>query len=111
MQNPFELITNRLAEIDSKLSLLLEREQTTPPPPPERYLTLKEAAAFLKIAPQTLYGKTCRRSIPFIKQGKHVLFAESELVSYLNAGKQATATELQKQASEWVGNMKKGGGK
>lgn len=52
----------------------------------EGYITLDQAAEFLKVAKQTLYAKTSAGKIPFIKNGKRLLFRKSELTDWLNKG-------------------------
>ena len=42
-------------------------------------LTLVEAAAYLNLAKQTLYGYTSQRLIPFVKRGKKTLFSKRSL--------------------------------
>jgi len=49
--------------------------------------SLKEAASFLNLAPQTLYGFTSKNLIPFIKRGKKLYFQKAELEKWLLEGK------------------------
>jgi excisionase family DNA binding protein len=60
------------------------------------FLDISEAADFLKMAKQTLYGLTSNRQIPFIKKGKKVYFNKSEIVAWLNEGKMKTRVEILK---------------
>ena len=60
------------------------------------FLDISEAADFLKMAKQTLYGLTSTRQIPFIKKGKKVYFNKSEIVAWLNEGKMKTHGEILK---------------
>jgi len=53
----------------------------------DRLMNVKEAARFLDLAPQTLYGFTSQRKIPFIKRGKKLYFKQTELEAWLNSGK------------------------
>jgi excisionase family DNA binding protein len=53
----------------------------------ERYLTVSEAAAYLSLAKQTLYGFTSNRTIPFIKKAKRLLFLKSDLDRWLAGGR------------------------
>lgn len=57
------------------------------PPESGRYLTITEAASYLNLAKQTLYGYTSNRTIPFIKRAKRLLFLKSDLDSWLAEGK------------------------
>lgn len=48
-------------------------------------LTLKEAAAFLKMTPEGLRKKACREEIPAAKVGKYWLFIQEDLVVYMRS--------------------------
>ena len=48
----------------------------------DKFLDVREAAEFLRIAPKTLYGLVCQRRIPFRKAGRRLLFLESELLDW-----------------------------
>ena len=60
----------------------------------EQFLTIKEASSFLNLAPQTLYGYTSNRSIPFIKKGKKLYFRKSDLDNWLWQGRKLTMEEI-----------------
>ena len=61
----------------------------------DKLLNIPEAATFLNLAPQTLYGFTSTRKIPFIKKGKKLYFKKSDLELWLCDGRRATVKELQ----------------
>ena len=44
----------------------------------DRFLSLDEAAEYLQLAKQTLYGFTSQRTIPFIKRGKKLYFKKQD---------------------------------
>jgi excisionase family DNA binding protein len=60
-----------------------------------KLLSIPEAATFLNLAPQTLYGFTSNRTIPFIKKGKKLYFKRSDLENWLFEGRKATIKELE----------------
>jgi len=62
----------------------------------ERFLSLDEAAEYLQLAKQTLYGFTSQRSVPFIKRGKKLYFKKQDLERWLNQGRKLTASEIEK---------------
>ncbi len=68
-------------------------------------LSLKEAAGFLKLAPQTIYGFTSKRVIPFLKRGKKLYFKRADLEQWLEVGKKKTISQLN-QEIEQTGNLK-----
>jgi excisionase family DNA binding protein len=63
---------------------------------PNLFLDISEAAAYLKIAKQTLYGLTSSRMIPYFKKGKRLYFRRTELDHWLMDGKKATQSEILK---------------
>lgn len=77
------------------------------PEPSDRYLTLKEAAAFLNLKPASIYNKTASRELPHIKRGNRLYFLESDLREYLNGGRQMTAAEVEAEAANYC-NEKSG---
>ena len=62
---------------------------------PEKPMSLKEASVFLNLAPQTIYGYTSQRSIPFYKKGKKISFLKKDLESWLHEGKKLTRKEIE----------------
>jgi excisionase family DNA binding protein len=59
---------------------------------PTKLLSVSEAAQYLGIAIQTLYGFTSNRVIPFIKKGKKVQFLQSDLDQWLLSGRHEAVT-------------------
>lgn len=55
--------------------------------PEKKFLSLQEAAQFLDLVPQTIYGLTSKKSIPFYKAGKKLRFLKSDLECWLTANK------------------------
>ena len=50
----------------------------------ERLLGVEGAAEFLGRTPHAVYRLVARRRLPFRKDGRRVLFRESELVAYVD---------------------------
>lgn len=73
-----------------------ESGHTSDLPTSDKLLSIPEAAIFLNLAQQTLYGYTSNRTIPFIKKGKKLYFRKSDLENWLTDGRKATVKELQK---------------
>lgn len=64
--------------------------------PTNKLLTVSEAAEFMNLATQTLYGYTSKRLIPFVKRGKKLYFQKEELEKWLLEGKKLTQAEIEK---------------
>lgn len=60
------------------------------------YMSLAEAAMYLKICKSTLYKKTSLREVPFYKPGgKLILFLKEDLDGYMNKSKVLTKNEIE----------------
>ena len=75
------LILNSIRTVLNEKSLKL-----TPHHNEERFFNINEAASFLRLATQTIYGFTSKREIPFIKKGKKLYFKKSALEAWLAEG-------------------------
>jgi len=60
----------------------------------KRYFTVSEAAEYLNLAKQTIYGFTSSRTIPFIKRAKKLLFLREDLDRWLAEGKKMSRSQL-----------------
>lgn len=58
-------------------------------------MNIEEAAAYLKMAKQTVYSMVSRRLLPYFKRGKRVFFRREELLSWLERGRKYTKEEIQ----------------
>lgn len=58
------------------------------------YLTVAQAAEFLKLSVPTLYSKVSRGEIPVSKPGKRLYFKKAELLSWINEGRKNVFNEL-----------------
>lgn len=72
---------------------------------PEELLTISEAAQFLKISVSTLYGKVCKRKIPFMKNGKRVYFKKDELTEWLKTGTKGKVIDFAKNADSYLSTL------
>lgn len=82
---------------DSVRKILSEKSEIIHSESSAMLLSLKEASAFLKLAPQTIYGFTSKRLIPFIKRGKKLYFKKNELELWLDEGKKKSISEINKE--------------
>ena len=47
-----------------------------------KFLSVQEAAEFLRVSPRTVYGWVSQNVLPHRKAGRRVLFLESELLDW-----------------------------
>jgi predicted DNA-binding transcriptional regulator AlpA len=106
MNNPFELINNRLQNIERLLSDI-KHETPSPTSQKKELLSIKEAGAFLNLSIATIYSKVSRRELPCLKQNNRLYFIESELMDFLKAGRKQTYSEI---AEATLNGLKKEGG-
>lgn len=64
----------------------LSEQNLTPSIAPVEYLNVQQAATFLNLAPQTIYGFTAKNLIPHIKGAKKLLFVKSDLEKWMVDG-------------------------
>lgn len=87
MNNPFEIINSRLANIEALLLDIKHKQEQEPTEPTEQFLTIQEAAEFLNLSVPTIYGKVHRRELPVMKQGNRLYFSNMELTEYIKEGR------------------------
>ena len=88
-----EAVTNLTREVSALRQLLISKEKQEEQS--EQFLTIQQAAEFLCLTVPTIYSKVSKRELPFMKQGKRLYFAKSELSEYLKAGKKKTSAEME----------------
>ena len=95
-QYSFEQLPRAVSELHEKLDniqdLLIESRQSVPQT--VELMTISQAAEFLNLSVQTLYGKVCHREIPVSKKGKRLYFYKSELEDWIRSGKKSTLAEI-----------------
>jgi len=64
----------------------------------EKFLSVKEAADYLKITVPALYSLASRRQIPVKKPGKRLYFLNTELDEWIKAGSLKTNDEIAREA-------------
>lgn len=66
--------------------------------PREEILSIKEAAALLKLSVKTVYLKIQGREIPHYKKSNRLYFLHTELIEWIKTGRQKTKEEIQAEA-------------
>jgi len=84
MENPFEIILEKLRSIES---LLIEQNGRTvnniEADPQKDILTISDAAEYLNLSKSALYKMTSKLAIPFYKVGKKIYFKHTELLEWI----------------------------
>lgn len=74
----------------------------------DRLMNIKEASQYLGLALPTIYEKTSRNEIPFLKRGKKLYFRKDDLLKWLEEGRRKTNKEIDKIAEEYLRKSKGG---
>jgi len=69
-------------------------------------LTSDQAATFLGVPKSTVYYYTCKKMIPFLKQGKRIYIAKADLIQWLKEGRQKTITERSSDMKSYLAEHK-----
>jgi len=100
MENPFELILDKLNTIENLLRVVKKDDKITVPI--AEVFNLNQAAEYVSLSKSAIYKKTSERNIPHFKQGKKLYFKRSELDDWLTSMKIATKAEIEKEADEYI---------
>jgi excisionase family DNA binding protein len=102
MENPFELINQRLDKIEQLLIELKANQINGNPTPAEMFMNVQQVAEYLSLSVQTIYGLTSRLEVPTIKKGKRLYFKKAEIDEWLLKGRRKTKEEIIEQAHNYL---------
>lgn len=103
MDNPFEILMNKLLEIESLLlDIKHQRHPEVIKEEKEQFLTVKQAAEFLGLSTATVYTKVSKQQLPVMKRGNRLYFSEEELIQYLKDGRRKTNQEIEREADDYL---------
>ena len=103
MENPFELIIEKLNLIET----LLKHQKGIDPKiytsqPLKEVLTLNEAADFLCQSKSSLYKKTAYWTIPHYKVGKKLYFKRTDLIEWIEKHRVKTREDIERDALAYI---------
>lgn len=107
-QNPFEVLEARLHNIEALLTEIKQQPAAQANQPEDEVLTVEQAAVFLKLAKQTVYGLISKGQLPVMKRSKRCYFSKAELIAYLKEGRRSTHSEIASNADQYLIKKKKG---
>jgi len=102
MENPFELILDRLNRIENLLSTQRTKESVGSPKPEPGLLTIDQAAKYLCLSKSTIYKMTAERSIPHFKLSKRIYFKAQDLDEWVKNYKVKTVQEIDQEATNYL---------
>jgi excisionase family DNA binding protein len=112
MDNPFDLILNRLNAIQNKVGEIETFLQTNPlntEPAKDELLNIKQAALLLGLSVPTIYSKVSKTEIPVSKQGNRLYFSRQELTEWIKTGRKKTINEIQADTNTYLQAKKRRG--
>ena len=94
-----ELVKASVKDAIQKAQSIWQRKEEA-----DEILNADQAAKLLKIAKPTLYSKTSRNLLPYMKQGKKLIFKKSDLLEYLEKGRYLTNAQIEAKANDYINN-------
>tara|TARA_R110000824_G_scaffold209263_4_gene395066 strand:- start:848 stop:1165 length:318 start_codon:yes stop_codon:yes gene_type:complete len=102
MNNPFEVITERLNSIEKSILDLKQQPSKAESAATEQLFTVQQAAVFLNLSVTTIYSKVSRSELPVMKRGKRLYFSNLELMKYLKGGRKKSNAEIEQEAIAYL---------
>ena len=90
MENPFDIITEKLDKIEQRL---IHLEKLKVDVSQEKFMSIAECAAFLNLAKQTIYQKVSRNEIPYMKKAGRLFFSKNDIEGWLKEGRRISGEE------------------
>jgi excisionase family DNA binding protein len=106
MENPFDIIQQKLDKIILLIEELRPKETINVEKNEKEIMTIDEAADLLCLAKPTLYGLTSTRKLPHFKKGKRLYFIKADLVKWIQEGKVKTMKEIENDATNYLHKKK-----
>lgn len=95
MSNPFDEINSRLSNIELMLLDIKHKpDKSQTRHEQDEFLSVSEAATFLKLSVQTVYGMIHDKTINYMKVAKRVYFLKSDLIYFLKSSRTKTRREI-----------------
>jgi excisionase family DNA binding protein len=99
MENPFELILERLDRIEKAINNLNPSDTINVE---EKTMDIIELANYIKVAKTSIYGLTNQKKIPYYKLGKKLHFKKSEIDEWIFSKRIKTRDDIEKEAMEYI---------
>ena len=104
MENPFEIILEKLNSIEFQLKEIKEQQNQKFK---DELMDIAELCKYISYQKTSIYGLVQKRKISFIKAGGKLHFHKNDIDQWLNNGKRKTRNEIDNKArgyqKEWDG--------
>ena len=101
MENPFEIILERLDRIEKIIENLSANGPLAHTNEP---MDIKALSAYIKTSPSAIYKFTSQGSIPHYKNGKRLYFKREEFNEWIFTTKVKTEYDIDKATNEYIRN-------
>lgn len=105
MENPFEIILDKLDKIELAIKELNKINQI--PINEEIFFNIDELADYLKLTKPSIYTRVHNCTIPFYKVGNKLRFKKSEIDEQFFTTRSLTKNEIEKKVDQYIAFKKK----
>jgi excisionase family DNA binding protein len=104
MENPFEIINERLNRIEYMLNDLakINYSRSEKEIANDEIFTIEKVAKYLNLSVPTIYGYVHRRQIPHYKLGKRLYFKKAEILELIDKKKIKTTEEIEAEVNNYL---------
>ena len=99
MENPFELILERLDRIEKAIASL---NSTNPIQVNNAPMDVKDLSEYLKLSVSAIYKLTSTSEIPHYKSGKRLYFKKEDINEWIFSRRIKTNDDIEKEAMEYI---------
>lgn len=99
MENPFELILERLDRIEKAIAAI---NTTNPIQINNTPMDVKDLSAYLKLSISAIYKLTSTSEIPHYKSGKRLYFKKEDIDEWIFSHRIKTRDDIDKEAMEYI---------
>jgi len=108
MENPFELILEKLNQIEETLeSLKADKLKEQQEKSSNVHMNVDEVAEYLGLKKPTIYSKVGNGEIPHSKRSNRLYFFKNEIDHWLSKGKRRTNAEIEHEANEYLSSRRR----
>ncbi|SDX55514.1 DNA binding domain-containing protein, excisionase family [Lutibacter oricola] len=101
MENPFEIIIEKLTAIETRISSIENRLLISNAVLDLEVMSLNQLCNHYDLTKSFVYKKTHNREIPHYKKGKRLVFKKDEIDAWLLKNKVKTMADLQREATKY----------
>ena len=104
MENPFEIIIERLDAIERLLYEIKLGKQVDNVPVvyANELMNVQQVAEYLTLSVQTIYSLVHKMEIPNSKRGKRLYFKRSEIDEWIRQSRRKTRVEIEQEATNYL---------